>query len=78
MNYINKSVLKVLEAWTNLEIDSRFTFEGPNPYLRFGYWDSVNLDDLNDILKPFGFTAECWVDWDDDCGNLYLYPLNQI
>ena len=77
MNYISEDVLKVLEAWTDKEIIIGFTFEG-NPYIRFGYWDSVNLDDLNDILKPIGFTAKCCLDWKYDINNIFYYPLKQL
>jgi hypothetical protein len=78
MNYISKNVLKVLKAWTNKEIDSRFTFEGTHPYLRFGYWDSVDENELNAILEPFGFESECYSDWDDDCGYKCHYVLKQL
>jgi len=78
MNYISRDVLGVLEVWTDKEIDSSYAFMNTHPYLKFGDWDKVNLEELKDILKPFGFTTECERDREMDLGVIYYYPLKQI
>lgn len=41
-------------------------------YLRFGYWEQVDVAKLNELLEPLNTVQEdAW--YDDDCGWLYNY-----
>ena len=57
-NKLNISVLnKVEKEFGNFEIGQ--TFGGGNPvYLRFGYWNQVDVKKLNEILKPLNEVVE--------------------
>ena len=73
-NKLNISVLnKVEKEFGNFEIGQ--TFGGENPvYLRFGYWNQVDVKKLNKILNPINEVKEdSW--YDDDCGWQYSYSL---
>ena len=74
-NKLNISVLnKVEKEFGNFEIGQ--TFGGGNPvYLRFGYWNRVDVVKLNEIL---GYRSTAIEDdfFDDDCGWKYSYKLN--
>ena len=73
-NKLNISVLnKIEKEFGNFEIGQ--VFGGKNDvYLRFGYWNRVDVNKLNEILKPFNEVVED--DWyDDDCGWKYNYKL---
>ena len=75
-NKLNFSTLsKVEEEFGNFEIGQ--TFGGGNPvYLRFGYWNRVDVNKLNEILNPINEVVEDeW--YDDDCGWKYNYKLKQ-
>lgn len=39
-------------------------------YLRFGYWKQIDLEKLENIL---GFKVNEDVDYDDDCGSIFMY-----
>ena len=73
-NKLNFSTLsKVEEEFGNFEIGQ--TFGGGNTvYLRFGYWNRVDVNKLNEILNPINEVVEDeW--YDDDCGYKYNYKL---
>jgi hypothetical protein len=44
-------------------------------YIRFGYWNRVDMSRLNTIIGPNINVVE-HTDWDDDCGDLFCYFLN--
>jgi len=43
-------------------------------YLRFGYWEPIDAQKLQDILGP-SIVLEEDSDFDDDCGWRYMYRL---
>lgn len=43
--------------------------------LRFGYWDSIDMEILSDILPAYFMVDEELVDDDSDCGPLYVYNI---
>ena len=45
-------------------------------YLRFGYWDRVDTDKLQQIVGNEVTVVEDSF-WDDDCGDLFSYKLKQ-
>lgn len=73
-NKLNITVLKKIEEeFGNFEIGQ--VFGGMNQvYLRFGYWNKVDIDKLNEILNPLNTVWED-EDYDDDCGWQYSYKL---
>ena len=44
--------------------------------IRFGYWNSVDLDGLKKLLPSYLTITENLVDDDDDCGRLYDYTIS--
>ena len=44
--------------------------------IRFGYWNSVDLDGLKKLLPVNLSVTENLVDDDDDCGRLYNYEIS--
>jgi len=71
----NKIDFKTLEKINNEigEFDIGQTYGGGNPvYLRFGYWKQVDVDKLNNILKPINRVEEDSI-YDDDCGDQFSY-----
>jgi len=44
-------------------------------YLRFGYWEQINVSKLKEILEPQFIVEEELVDWDEYNGKLYAYNL---
>lgn len=73
-NKLNFSVLsKIEKEFGNFEIGQ--TFGGGNQvYLRFGYWNKVDVDKLNEMLNPLNSVWED-EDYDDDCGWKYSYKI---
>lgn len=73
-NKLNISVLKKIEEeFGNFEIGQ--VFGGGNlVYLRFGYWNRVDVTKLNEILGHLNTAVEDW-DYDGDCGYKYSYKL---
>lgn len=43
-------------------------------YLRFGYWEKVNVEQLQKILDTEAKVVEHWID-DEDTGMNYYYEL---
>ena len=54
--------------------DSYFT-QGKGILLRFGYWQKVDFEGLQEILPHYCKVTENIVDEDDDCGTLYNYNI---
>lgn len=66
-----KTLTKINETFGEFEIGQ--TFGGGNPvYLRFGYWNRVDVKKLNELLKPLNEVQEEEM-YDDDCGYQYNY-----
>lgn len=71
---ISINTLKEIESEFG-EFDLSQVWGGNNDvYLRFGYWESVDAQKLQDILGP-SITLEEDSDFDDDCGYRYMYRL---
>jgi hypothetical protein len=64
---------KIEEACGQFEI-GRIMGCGDHNYLRFGYWKSVDVDSLSEILGP-SIVVEEDSDYDDDYGWKYSYTL---
>ena len=45
--------------------------------LRFGYWQKVDFEGLQQILPDYFEITENLVDEDDDCGSLYNYIIKR-
>ena len=71
MNKIDFKILKkVNEEFGDFDIGQ--TFGGNYPvYLRFGYWNKVDVKKLNDILGYIDVVEDDI--YDDDCGWKYSY-----
>ena len=54
--------------------DDYFT-AGKGITLRFGYWRSIDIDGLRNILPDYCKVVENIVDEDEDCGILYNYNI---
>jgi len=66
--------LKKIEAEFG-EFDISQIIGGDNGlYLRFGYWESIDAQKLQDILGT-SIVIEEDSDYDDDCGSKYMYRL---
>ena len=68
-----KTLTKINEEFGDFDIGQ--VFGGMNQvYLRFGYWNKVDIDKLNEILNPANSVWED-EDYDDDCGWQYSYKI---
>ena len=57
------------------EFDISQVMGGTNDvYLRFGYWNQINVGKLSEILGE-SIIVEEDSDYDDDCGYKYMYRL---
>lgn len=57
------------------EFDISQVWGGSNDvYLRFGYWNSVDINKLQEIVGN-GVKVVEDEDWDDDCGYQFMYRL---
>jgi len=57
------------------EFDISQVWGGSNDvYLRFGYWNSVDINKLQEIVGS-GVKVIEDEDWDDDCGYQFMYRL---
>jgi hypothetical protein len=66
--------LKKIEAELG-EFDISQVMGGTNDmYLRFGYWNQINIGKLSEILGT-AIIVEEDSDYDDDCGYKYMYRL---
>ena len=74
MNALSISKLKEIDSeFGNFEIKQ--VMGGSNDiYLRFGYWQRVNVQKLQEIIGQSIKVVED-DDYDDDCGNLFMYRL---
>jgi hypothetical protein len=67
-------VLKKIESELG-EFDISQVMGGTNDmYLRFGYWNQINIGKLSEILGT-AIVVEEDSDYDDDCGSKYMYRL---
>ena len=75
MNGLSISKLKEIEnEFGNFEI-KQVMGGGNDVYLRFGYWNRIDENKLQEIIRPSIRVVED--DWyDDDCGWKYSYKLN--
>lgn len=73
-NGLDISTLKKIEVeFGNFEIKQ--VFGGSyDVYFRFGYWRSVDVTKLQAIIGGMNEVVED-VDYDDDCGHLFMYRL---
>ena len=71
---IDISTLKKIESEFG-EFDISQVWGGSNDvYLRFGYWNSVDVNKLQEIVGN-GVKVVEDEDWDDDCGYQFMYRL---
>jgi hypothetical protein len=73
-NGLSISTLKKIEAEFG-DFDIKQTFGGDySVFFRFGYWRSVDVDKLQAIIGGSNEVVED-VDYDEDCGHLFMYRL---
>ena len=71
---IDIATLKKIESEFG-EFDISQVWGGSNDvYLRFGYWNSVDINKLQEIVGN-GVKVVEDEDWDDDCGYQFMYRL---
>ena len=59
-----------------LKLDMILTLlRGKGITLRFGYWQKVDFEGLQELLPHYCKVTENIVDEDDDCGTLYNYNI---
>jgi len=74
MNGLDISTLKKIESEFG-SFDIKQVMGGTNDvYLRFGYWSRVNVSKLQEIIGS-GIRVVEDSDYDDDCGDLFMYRL---
>mgnify|MGYP007038835905 CR=1 FL=1 len=74
MNGLDISTLKKIESEFG-SFDIKQVMGGTNDvYLRFGYWSRVNVSKLQEIIGS-GINVVEDDDYDDDCGDLFMYRL---
>ena len=74
MNKIDFSTLqKINEEFGNFEIGQVWG-GGNSVYFRFGYWNRIDVNKLNEILGNLHTAVEDDI-YDDDCGYLFSYKL---
>lgn len=74
LNSLSIEILKKIESEFG-SFDIKQVMGGSNDvYLRFGYWRPVNVGKLQQIIGE-GIRVVEDDDYDDDCGNLYMYRL---
>jgi len=74
MNGIDIKTLKEIEAEFG-SFDIKQVMGGSNDvYLRFGYWRRVNVGKLQELIGYSILVVED-DDYDDDCGDLFMYRL---
>jgi len=54
--------------------DYSINFAGDRCYLRFGYWQSLDMSKLKDLFHNQILVEQSEL-YDDDCGYLYSYTL---
>ena len=71
---IDIATLKKIESEFG-DFDISQVWGGSNDvYLRFGYWNSVDITKLQEIVGS-GVKVIEDEDWDDDCGYQFMYRL---
>ena len=71
---IDIATLKKIESEFG-DFDISQVWGGSNDvYLRFGYWNSVDVNKLQEIVGN-GVKVVEDEDWDDDCGYQFMYRL---
>ena len=71
---IDIATLKKIESEFG-DFDISQVWGGSNDvYLRFGYWNSVDINKLQEIVGN-GVKVVEDEDWDDDCGYQFMYRL---
>lgn len=74
MNGLNSDTLILIKEQFG-DFDIKQVMGGSNDvYLRFGYWRRVNIGKLQEIIGN-GIKVVEDDDYDDDCGNLFMYRL---
>jgi hypothetical protein len=64
---------KIEEEFGNFEI-KQVSGGSYDVYFRFGYWRGIDIDKLQAIIGGSNEVVED-VDYDDDCGHLFMYRL---
>jgi hypothetical protein len=71
---LNKETLDKLESTFGSFIVDQVWGGSNAPFLRFGYWNQINIGKLSEILGT-AIIVEEDSDYDDDCGSKYMYRL---
>lgn len=74
---IDYTTLKEIADTITEEFSVNIRTHGKYSYLRFGYWQRINIDKLKSILgNQFTVTEESF--YDDDCGDLFYYTIKDV
>tara|TARA_Y100000741_G_C18254669_1_gene558503 strand:+ start:361 stop:594 length:234 start_codon:yes stop_codon:yes gene_type:complete len=73
---IGYKIFKEIKKWYGSS-DFEIGYDRECMTLRFGYWNSIDLDGLQQIVPDYFEITENLVDDDDDCGPLYNYTIKR-
>ena len=71
-----KKKFKEIRKWYGSS-DFEIGYDSDALTLRFGYWQKVDFEGLQQILPEYLKVTEHLVDEDDDCGALYNYTIKR-
>ena len=74
---IDFTVFKKIEQWYGSDDFEIGVHSDKALYIRFGYWDKVDLDAFNSFFPDYIATAEYLVDEDEDTGAAYVYLIHK-
>ena len=69
------NIFKKIKKWYGSS-DFEIGYESDGLTLRFGYWSTIDIEGLKNIIPDYLTITENLVDEDDDCGRLYNYTIS--
>ena len=68
-------IFKKIKKWYGSS-DFEIGYESDGLTIRFGYWSTIDIEGLKNIIPDYLTITENLVDEDDDCGRLYNYTIS--
>lgn len=68
-------IFKEIKKWYGSS-DFEIGYESDGLTIRFGYWSTIDIEGLKNIIPDYLTITENLVDEDDDCGALYNYEIS--
>ncbi len=68
-------IFKEIKKWYGSS-DFEIGYESDGLTIRFGYWSTIDIEGLKNIIPDYLTITENLVDEDDDCGRLYDYTIS--